>query len=89
MKTKTIDARGLTCPLPVINAKKAAEEMGQEGVLTVLVDNEIAVQNLQKFASQKGYTASGEKEAEKGISCSDRCFRCRQRSGDLRDCCAG
>ena len=65
MKTKTIDARGLTCPLPVINAKKAAGEMGQEGVLTVLVDNEIAVQNLQKFAAQKGYTASGEKEAEK------------------------
>ena len=65
MKTKTIDARGLTCPLPVINAKKAAEEMGQEGILTVLVDNEIAVQNLQKFAAQKGYTASGEKEAEK------------------------
>lgn len=65
MKTKTIDARGLTCPLPVINAKKAAEEMGQEGVLVVLVDNEIAVQNLQKFAVQKGYTASGEKEAEK------------------------
>ncbi len=26
MKIKTIDARGLTCPLPVINAKKAAEE---------------------------------------------------------------
>ena len=65
MKTKTIDARGLTCPLPVINAKKAAEEMGQEGILTVLVDTEIAVQNLQKFAAQKGYTASGEKEAEK------------------------
>ena len=52
MKTKTIDARGLTCPLPVINAKKAAEEMGQEGILTVRVDNEIAVQNLQKFAAQ-------------------------------------
>ena len=49
----------------MIYAKKAAGEMGQEGVLTVLVDNEIAVQNLQKFAAQKGYTASGEKEAEK------------------------
>lgn len=65
MKTKTIDARGLTCPLPVINAKKAAEEMAEDGVLVVLVDNEIAVQNLQKFAAQKGYTASGKKEAEK------------------------
>ena len=32
MKTKTIDARGLTCPLPVINAKKAAEEAKKEAV---------------------------------------------------------
>lgn len=61
---RTVDARGLACPLPVVNAKKAAEEM-KEGVLTVLVDNEIAVQNLQKFAKQKGYEAVGEKKAEK------------------------
>ena len=32
---------------------------------TQLLDNEIAVQNLQKFAKQKGFTASGEKKAEK------------------------
>ena len=61
MENRTIDARGLACPLPVINAKKAAQEM-QGGVLTVLVDNEIAVQNLQKFARQKGYAAAGEKK---------------------------
>ena len=65
MKSRTVDARGLTCPLPVVNAKKAAQEMNEEGVLTVLVDNEIAVQNLQKFATQKGYEAAGEKKGEK------------------------
>lgn len=65
MEKKIVDARGLACPLPVVNAKKAAEEMKQGGVLTVLVDNEIAVQNLQKFAKQKGFDASGEKSAEK------------------------
>lgn len=65
MEKKLVDARGLACPLPVVNAKKAAEEMKEGGVLTVLVDNEIAVQNLQKFAKQKGFESAGEKKAEK------------------------
>jgi selenium metabolism protein YedF len=65
MEKKTVDARGLACPLPVVNAKKALGEFGEEGILTVLVDNEIAVQNLQKFATQKGLVASGEKKADK------------------------
>ena len=62
---RIIDARGMACPLPVVNAKKAAEEMHAGDVLTVLVDNEIAVQNLQRFAAHKGFEASGEKKAEK------------------------
>ena len=61
---RIIDCKGLNCPLPVVNAKKAAEEMNSGDVLTVLVDNEIAVQNLQRFAAGKGYTASSEKKAE-------------------------
>lgn len=65
MMNKIVDARGLACPLPVVNAKKAAEEMKDGEILTVLVDNEIAVQNLQKFVKQKGYEAFGEKKAEK------------------------
>lgn len=65
MNTKLVDARGLACPLPVVNAKKAIGEFKENGVLTVLVDNEIAVQNLQKFAAQKGFAAAGEKRAEK------------------------
>ena len=46
------------------NAKKAADEMNAGDVLTVLVDNEIAVQNLQRFATGKGYGASSEKKSE-------------------------
>ena len=65
MEKKMVDARGLACPLPVVNAKKAVEEMKQGGELTVLVDNEIAVQNLQKFAKQKGLESTGAKKAEK------------------------
>lgn len=64
MQNRTLDARGLSCPLPVVNAKNAAAEMTGGGLLTVLVDNEIAVQNLQKFAKQRGYAASASKQAE-------------------------
>ena len=88
MTNKTIDARGLACPLPVVNAKNAALEMKNGGQLTVLVDNEIAVQNLQKFAVQRGYTASASKQAEKeyavvlqvpgsdGTPAADACVQC-------------
>ena len=62
METKIVDARGLACPLPVVNAKKAVGEFQEDGVLTVLVDNEIAVQNL---AAQRGLSAAGEKKADK------------------------
>ena len=62
---KIIDCRGMACPLPVVNAKKAAEECGSGDVLTVLVDNEIAVQNLTRFAEHKGFAVSAEKKADK------------------------
>ena len=62
---KTVDARGMACPLPVVNAKKAAEDMNTGDVLTVIADNEIAVQNLQRFAAHKGFDVSAEKKGEK------------------------
>ena len=62
---KIIDCRGLACPLPVVNAKKAAEELGTGDALTVLVDNEIAVQNLTRFAEHKGFSVSAQKNSEK------------------------
>ncbi len=62
---KTIDCKGMNCPLPVVNAKKASEELGNGDVLTVLVDNEIAVQNLTRFAEHKGFGVSAEKKGEK------------------------
>ena len=62
---KTIDCKGMACPLPVVNAKKTTEEMGAGDVLTVLVDNEIAVQNLTRFAEHKGFGVSAEKKTDK------------------------
>ena len=58
-----IDARGDACPLPVVKAKKAIAELNGAGEVEILVDNEIAVQNLTKMAQQKGLVYSAEKRA--------------------------
>ena len=62
---KIIDCKGMACPLPVVSAKKASEELKAGDVLTVLVDNEIAVQNLTRFAEHKGFGVTAEKKADK------------------------
>ena len=62
---KIIDCKGMACPLPVVNAKKASEELRSGDVLTVLVDNEIAVQNLSRFAEHKGFGVCAEKKGDK------------------------
>ena len=50
---KTLDMRGQPCPIPVVNAKKALAEDGAKGV-ELLVDNIVAVQNLEKLANGTG-----------------------------------
>ena len=62
---RIIDCKGMACPLPVVNAKKGSEELNSGDMLTVLVDNEIAVQNLTRFAEHKGFGVSAEKKADK------------------------
>lgn len=52
---RTLDATGMRCPLPVLEAKKALKELGA-GQLEVIVDNSIALQNLEKMAQQMGLT---------------------------------
>lgn len=62
---RKVDARGDACPLPVVKAKKAIAELNGAGEVEVLVDNEIAVQNLTKMARQKGCRSAAEKLAER------------------------
>lgn len=44
-----IDCKGLNCPLPVVNTKKYFDTI-ENGVATIIVDNEIAKNNVVKFA---------------------------------------
>jgi selenium metabolism protein YedF len=60
---KTVDARGMACPQPVIKAREAMKDMTQ-GTLTILVDNEIAVQNVMKLGNYSGVNPSSTKLSE-------------------------
>ena len=61
---KLVDALGVACPGPVIMTKEALNGM-TEGTVTVLVDNEAAVQNVKKMAGHLGFTAEDHKKEEK------------------------
>ena len=59
-----VNALGDACPIPVVKTKNAIKELGGSGVVEVSVDNEIAVQNLNKMAKQKNYEFSYEKKSD-------------------------
>jgi selenium metabolism protein YedF len=61
--TKTVDARGLACPQPVILTRNALQET--DGVITI-VDNETAQHNVTRMAEKTGATVKTE-QREGGI----------------------
>jgi selenium metabolism protein YedF len=50
--TEVIDARGLACPQPVIQTRKAMQQVDQ---LVTLVDNETSLTNVSRMASRSGW----------------------------------
>lgn len=58
---KTIDARRLNCPQPVILTKKAMDEGGVYEITTI-VDNATALENVKKLASSQGYDTEVEEK---------------------------
>lgn len=61
----TVNAMGDNCPIPVIKTKKAMQALTGPETIEVLVDNEIAVQNVTKMASSSGGKVTSEKLGEK------------------------
>jgi selenium metabolism protein YedF len=60
---QTVDVRGLPCPQPVIQTRKAMEHGGE--VLTI-VDSETSQRNVTRMAEQSGATVEAE-QREDGI----------------------
>lgn len=54
-ENKTVDARGLSCPQPVIMTRQAINEIGK-GSLEVLVDSGTARDNVTRLAKKSGWS---------------------------------
>ena len=49
MTQRTVDARGMLCPKPLMLVKKTLDEVDVESRLVVLLDNEMAFANVMRF----------------------------------------
>lgn len=58
-----IDARGLSCPMPVIMVQKEVKAANPKEI-EVLVDNRTAVENISRFAGHAGYEISVQPDGE-------------------------
>ncbi len=58
-----VDARGLSCPEPVIRTKKALGSLGG-GRVDILVDTVTARENVSRFARSQGWTAEAAEEED-------------------------
>ncbi len=54
----TVDARGLSCPQPVILTMQKIKEL-PSGEFTVLVDTDTSKENVRRAATSKGWTVRG------------------------------
>lgn len=61
---KQINAIGLACPQPVVLTKNALENTENCDGIEILVDNDIAVKNVMKFARSKNLQVSYTQEKE-------------------------
>ena len=55
-----VDARGLSCPEPVLRTKKALDKIS--GKITILVDNPTAYGNVQHFLKKAGKSFKAEEK---------------------------
>ena len=51
---REVDARGLNCPLPILRAKKALNELSSGQVLRILTTDPGAARDFEAFARQTG-----------------------------------
>ncbi len=51
-----IDARGLSCPEPVVLLRKAMASKG--AAYTIIVDNVASRENVTRYAEHQGYTVT-------------------------------
>ncbi|OSM06115.1 sulfurtransferase TusA family protein [Magnetofaba australis] len=54
MADKTLDAKGLNCPLPILRAKKALKEMTAGQILAIEATDPGSAKDFESFCAQTG-----------------------------------
>lgn len=54
--TKTLDAKGLACPLPIVRIKKTIDTLASGDILEVLVTDRGALSDVPAWADTVGHT---------------------------------
>ncbi len=54
MADQELDARGLNCPLPILRARKALNEMSSGQTLRIVATDPGSVKDFEAFAKQTG-----------------------------------
>lgn len=62
---KTLDCKGLACPMPIVRTKKAIEEIASGEVLEVVATDPGSVADVKSWASRTGHQFLGTIEEEK------------------------
>ena len=62
---KELDARGLSCPLPILKTKKSLNELTSGQVLKILATDPGSVKDMQAFANQTGHALISSAEVDK------------------------
>ena len=64
-KDSTLDARGLMCPMPIVNLAKKVKEMKSGQVLELLADDVGAKEDVPAWCSRTGNLLVGHEEEGK------------------------
>lgn len=62
--TKTLDAKGLVCPMPIVRTKKAIDTINSGEVLEVLATDKGALSDIPAWAKSGGHTLLEQKTEE-------------------------
>ncbi len=57
-----IDARGLSCPIPVVMVQDAVKKGNNPPELSVKVDARVCVENITRYAGSQGYKVDVKEE---------------------------
>lgn len=61
----TIDCRDMACPQPVLETKKGLEALGENGILTLVLNSVSSIENCSRFAASQGCSVTNEPQGDK------------------------